>query len=129
MNTPDRIAKPRLTAVEARPVRVAATDAQDAAALAAASIAEALCERRESVLEPGHTDLLESPVLDAVHVLGDHRMLVGTGKPVQRFVARVAGNRADRKGRESAHTPMVGHVVKIADQHIRPDRVRSSSTK
>jgi hypothetical protein len=57
--------------------------------------AEVPAERIEAVLQPAEPDLLESPILDPVDPLADHRVLVRSREPVEPDVADVARRRAD----------------------------------
>ena len=116
-------AEAALGPVETRAVGVGAADAEARAAtgIRGAGAAEALLQGGESVLEPGHPDLLETPVLaEAVEVLGDHRVLVVARDPVQNRVTDVAGGGPDREGGDLARAAVARRAGQVAHDHVRP---------
>ena len=50
------------------------------------------------MLEPGRTDLGETPVVQAEHILGDNWMAVIIGDPVEVGVPDIAGSGRHRVG-------------------------------
>ena len=87
----------RLLSVESRGVGIRAVDAEVLAVGRQAIVrAKGLGEGVEPVLEPTLSDLVQAAVLDAVHVLADHGVLVVAGEPFQPAATDVARGRAYR---------------------------------
>jgi hypothetical protein len=47
------------------------------------------------MLQPTHPNLLEAPIFEAIHVLANHRVFIGTGDPEQFFGADIARRGSD----------------------------------
>ena len=82
----------RLLAVETGGIWIGATDPQQSPVtrVVAATAARILSEGEEAMLEPTHSNLLESSVVVTVEVLSDDRMLVVVGDPQQGISSDVA---------------------------------------
>jgi hypothetical protein len=108
-----------LRAVEARAVRVGAADTETRArAGRLAGAAEVLLERGETVLEPALAQVLEAPVVQAVDVLPDDRVLVVARDPVELGVPDVAGRRAQGVGADVADRAVGRAPADVPDDDV-----------